>query len=74
MLRKLGLPGGLLVALSQFHQISLSLRSISELSGATSSLCTSVFLGGRGVGAYSKSEIYTPKRDDKHPRPFRIGV
>ena len=37
------------MVLSQFHRISLSLRSISELSGATSSLCTSFFLVG-GVG------------------------
>ena len=22
----------------------------------------------------TKFEIYTPKRDDKHPRPFRMGV
>ena len=41
ILRKLGIRRSLLVALSQFHRISLSLRSISELSGATSSLCTS---------------------------------
>ena len=24
--------------------------------------------------ARAKSEIYTPKRDDEHPRPFHIGV
>ena len=53
ILRKLGLRESLLVALSQFHRISLSLRLISELSGATSSLCTSFFLDVGGGGGWA---------------------
>ena len=65
MLRKLGLRGSLLVSLSQFHWISLSLRSISELSGAASSCALHFFFGGGGagrrevgVGSYSRLGAY----------------
>ena len=51
ILRKLTLRGSLLVALSQFHWISLSLRSISEFSGAASSCALHFFFFGvRGGG------------------------
>ena len=67
ILRKLGHRGSILVVLSQLHLTSLSLRSISELSGAASS-CEHQFFSGHGglsgrffeagrlfeVGAYSR--------------------